>query len=230
MPEVGVPVSLPTVSHTGRGMEFSIPEVVAFGGIPDPTSGGRRSSRRIQEQPDAVDFQLGRAMRMAKIRDIESSAGLSLNTNISVLHFSEHDIMHRADKLGISLGVNDREVATSINELLDLEMDRAIVMLKNIAVVKPMKESEINELGMCELEGLCEDLVLANLLHEETLEEEGHAATLPSTVGLGEDSSHADREILPEAPRRKWQKKVYGLSAVRRSARLKFKKKFHDDS
>ena len=114
-------------------------------------------------------------MQMAKIRDTEASTGLSLNTNIFVLHFSENDIMHRADKLGISLGDNNREVVTSINELLDLETDRAMVMLKNLAAVKPKQESEINELGMCELEGLCEDLVPANLLHEETLEEEGHA-------------------------------------------------------
>ena len=85
-------------------------------------------------------------------------------------------------------------------------------------------------MGICELEGLCEDLVPANLLHEETLEEEGHAATLSSPIDLGEDTSLADCMILPEAPKRKRQKKVYGLSAVRRSARLKFKKKFHDDS
>ncbi|XP_040242995.1 uncharacterized protein [Aegilops tauschii subsp. strangulata] len=74
VPEVGVPASPPT-AHTGRGMDISIPEVVAFGGIPDPASGGRRPSRRIQEQPDADEFQLGRAMWMAKIRDTESSTG-----------------------------------------------------------------------------------------------------------------------------------------------------------
>lgn len=49
-------------------------------------------------------------------------------------------------------------------------------------------------------------------------------------IGLGEDTSHADSMILPQAPTHKRHKKVYGLSAVRRSARLKFKKKFHDDS
>ena len=106
-----------------------------------------------------------------------------------------------------SLGDNNREVVTSINELLDLETDRAMVMLKKIAAVKPMKESEINELGMCELEGLCEDLVPANLLHEETLEEEGHVASLSSPVGPTEDISHTDSLILPQAPMRKRQKR-----------------------
>ena len=64
---------------------------------------------------------------------------------------------------------------------------------------------------MCELEGLCEDLVPANLLHEETLEEEGHAATLSSPIDLNEDTSLPDCMILPQAPKRKRQKKVYGL-------------------
>ena len=80
------------------------------------------------------------------------------------MHFSENDIMHRADSLGISLGSSNSEVATSINDLLDLEADRALNMLKTIAAVKPMKESEINELGVNELEVLCEDLVPNNLL------------------------------------------------------------------
>lgn len=102
-------------------------------------------------------------------------------------------------------------------------------MLKNTADVKPMKESEINELGICKLQGLCEDLVPTSLLHTEPLEVQGHAATLQSCAGLGDDSCHADCEIMPEAPRRKQQKKVYGLSAVSQSARLKFKNKFHDD-
>lgn len=168
-------------------------------------------------------------MRAAKIRDIEPSTGLSLNTSFSVLHYSEHDIIHRADKLGISLGDSKSEVATSINKLLDIEVDRAMTMLRNNAAVKPMKESEINELGICELEGLCEDLVPTNPLHPEHLQMEGHDATSQSDEGNGNDSSHADCEILPAAPRRKRQQKVYGLYVVHRSARIKFKKKLHDD-
>ncbi|XP_044443841.1 uncharacterized protein [Triticum aestivum] len=61
--------------HTADRQEASVEEVVAFGGIPYPTSGGRRTSRRIQEQPDADDFQMGRAMRAAKIRDVEAVSG-----------------------------------------------------------------------------------------------------------------------------------------------------------
>lgn len=56
--------------------------------------------------------------------------------------------MDRADRLGVLLGANSREIATSINELLDLEADRAMDMLINIAAVKPKEENEINALGV----------------------------------------------------------------------------------
>lgn len=133
---------------------------------------------------------------------------MSVNTSFSVLHFSENDIVDRADKLGVSLGDNGREVAISINELLDLEADRAMNMLKNIAAIKPMEESAINELGVRELEYMCEDLVPTSLLDALTLEVEEHAAPLQPTEGLGNDLSHAGCEIVPDKPKRTRQKKV----------------------
>ena len=102
-------------------------------------------------------------------------------------------------------------------------------MLKNIAAVKPMKESEINDLGVNELEVLCEDLVPSNLFDGETVEVDGHAADLQSYDGLGDDHGHADCELEPSAPRRKRQKKQYDLSAVRRSVRVRARNKFHDE-
>ena len=42
-----------------------------------------------------------------------------------------------------------------------------------------------------------------------------------------------DNNIVPqgveEKPKRPWKRKIYPTSAVRRSARVKLKKKFHDD-
>ena len=49
--------------------------MVNFGGNPDPASGDRRVSRRIQDQTDADDLQMRRAMRAANLRDIESNTG-----------------------------------------------------------------------------------------------------------------------------------------------------------
>jgi hypothetical protein len=68
-----------------------------------------------------------------------------------------------------------REVSRSVNDLLDLEADRAMEMLKNIVAIKPMKESEVNALGVRALECLCEDLVPSSVLDGEALDVEEHA-------------------------------------------------------
>ena len=55
----------PTIRE-GRGSpdrtlcEWTTEELIAFGGIADPVSAGRRVSNRIQGQPDADDLQLAR--------------------------------------------------------------------------------------------------------------------------------------------------------------------------
>ncbi|SPT17084.1 unnamed protein product [Triticum aestivum] len=53
-------------------------EVIAFGGIPDPVSEGRRMSSRLQDQQDVDDMQLRCAKRAAKLRDIEITTGYFL--------------------------------------------------------------------------------------------------------------------------------------------------------
>ncbi|XP_044320650.1 uncharacterized protein [Triticum aestivum] len=50
-------------------------EVIAFGGIPDPVSVGRRVSGRLQEHSDVDDMQLRCALRAAKLRDVETTTG-----------------------------------------------------------------------------------------------------------------------------------------------------------
>lgn len=75
--------------------ERSTEEIIAFGGIMDPVSAGRRVSNQIQDQPDVDDLQLGRAMRAAKLRDVEATTGMSFNKSCSLLHFSEHEILIR---------------------------------------------------------------------------------------------------------------------------------------
>jgi hypothetical protein len=57
----------------------SIAEVTAFGGIPDPNFGGHRSSVRVRAQPDADELQMERAMRAAKLHDIETSIDMNFN-------------------------------------------------------------------------------------------------------------------------------------------------------
>jgi hypothetical protein len=42
-------------------------------------------------------------------------------------------------------------------------------------------------------------------------------------------SGHMDTEEVQDKPKRSWKREVYPASAVHRSARVKFNKKFHDD-
>lgn len=156
------PVASDSVRHTAGGHSptgVALEDVIAFGVIPDPMSGDRRFSHPIQDQPDVDDIQMGRAMRAAKLQEIEVHTGMSVNTSCSILHFSEHDIIDKASNLGISLGSNDKETAKSINDLLDLETDRAVDLIRYLAAVKPMNEADINDLGVTALQSLCGDLV-----------------------------------------------------------------------
>jgi len=222
---VSVAVSAGGIHSTER----DVADVVAFGGIPDPASVDRRASQRIQGQHDADDLQMGRAMRNAKLRDIEASTGMTVNTNFYVLHFSEDDIISKANRLGISLGSNDREVLSSVNALLDLEVDRTMEVMRNIAAVKPMVETELQELGVHDLEGLCEDLIPTGDLGVAEVDAHEYAAPNHPHFASSEYLSHADKEVTLEKPKQKWSRKIYVESAVRRSTRTKYKKKFHDE-
>ena len=43
------------------------------------------------------------------------------------------------------------------------------------------------------------------------------------------ETGSEDRMVGNDKPKRKWKRKVYPVSAVRRSARIRTAKKFHDD-
>ena len=43
---------------------------------------------------------------------------------------------------------NEKEVAKSINDLLDLEVERASEIIRNLAVVKPMNNEDMKQLGI----------------------------------------------------------------------------------
>ena len=126
---------------------------------PDPMLSGRRVSSRVQDQPDADDFQLGRAMRAAKLRDIESQTGMSVNKQCSILHFSEHGIISRAYDIGVSLGSNGKEIVKSVNDILDLEAERASKLICALVAVKPMSDADINNLGVSTLETFCDEMM-----------------------------------------------------------------------
>ena len=83
---------------------------------------------------------------------------MSVNTSNSILHFSNDEIIHNANQLGVSLGSNDFEVSKSVNDLLDLEAECALEMIRNLAVVKPMNDSDVDAWGSNMLDSFCADL------------------------------------------------------------------------
>ena len=137
---------------------------------------------------------MGRAMRAAKLRDIKVHTGMSVNASCSILHFSEHQIIDKASNLGISLGSNDKENAKSINDLLGLETDRAVELIRHLATLTLMNEADINDLGVTALQSLCEDLVPTEGLEaaEEDMVPEGYVAPLQPKATSVTDVQHVE--------------------------------------
>mgnify|MGYP000871624782 CR=1 FL=1 len=202
---------------------FTREEVVAFGGIPDPVSTGRRMSARVLELPEVDDMQQRCAMRAAKLHDAAISTGMSVNISNSLLHFSNEEIINNANQLGVSLGATDSEISNSVNDLLDLEAERALETIRNLAAVKPMNDNEIDALGVRVLDNMCVDLAPSN--HES----EDDDMPIENAVVCSAEPGYEDRESGPSKPKRKWKRKIYPDSAVRRSARIRTTKKFHDE-
>ena len=169
-------------------------------------------------------------MRVAKLRDVEATTGMSFDKSCSILHFSDHEIIDKENDLGISLGSNEKEVAKSVNDLLDLEAERASEIIRNLASVRPMNDDDLKTLGMTALENFCNNL----LPDVEAEGEEGSETADIVEPLLMEDivSSSAGRPFQKgdgEKPKRPWKRKIYPTSAIRRCVRVKLKKKFHDD-
>lgn len=62
-------------------------KVISYGGIPNPVCEGRRMRCRLQDHLEVDDMQQRRAMRAAKLHDIEVTTGMLVNTSNSILHF-----------------------------------------------------------------------------------------------------------------------------------------------
>ena len=85
------------------------------------------------------------------LRDVEVAIGMSFDKSCSIMHFTEHEIIDKANDLGITLGSNEKEVVKSVNDLLDLEAERASEIIRNLASVKPMSDDDVNNLGIVAL-------------------------------------------------------------------------------
>jgi hypothetical protein len=82
-------------------------DVIAFGGIAQGMVAGVRSSDRLRAQPFSDATQLDRAIMIAQRRDDFSGQGTNLNKKSSLLSFTEKQIVHRASRIGVSLGEDE---------------------------------------------------------------------------------------------------------------------------
>ena len=96
-------------------------------------------------------------------------------------------------------------------------------MIRNLAAVKPMNDSDIDALGVRVLDNFCADLANPLSVPEEEDVSLENAVVRPPAPGC------EDRLESKTSPRRKWKRKIYPTSAVRRSARIRTAKKFHDE-
>ena len=191
---------------------------------------GRRVSNRIQGQPDADDLQLARAKRAAMLRHAETTAGTSFDKSCSILHFSENEIVDKANDLGISLGSNETEVVKSVNDLLDLEAERASEIIRNLASIQPMNDNDMNNLGINDLANICNNLLPSvEAEDEEEVENTDTVEPLLMDEAVSVIDNTTSRGVLRRIPNDPGSGKFNPTSAVRRSARVKLKKKIHDD-
>ena len=95
--------------------------------------------------------------------------------------------------------------------------------IRNLAAVKPLNDAETEALGVRVLDKFCADLVPPSAEPDEDELQVDDAAHVQPEHG------YEDRATGDNIPKRKWKRKVYPASAVRRSARIRKAKKFHDD-
>ena len=94
-----------------------------------------------------------------------------------------------------------------------------------------MNDSDIDALGVRALDSLCADL---DPSLPETEEEEGFSSPEASNhvddpEVISSEPGCGDRREDHIKPKRTWKRKVYPMSAVRRSVRIRTSKNIHDE-
>jgi hypothetical protein len=103
----------------------STAEVIAFGGIPKPSS-GVRSSTRLGCQSNADTPQLERAMKKSQLRDESFGTGQFAIPTFSIVNIANSDIRERADRIGDFLGKSEGEIRKSIKGIKMVEEERIL--------------------------------------------------------------------------------------------------------
>ncbi|KAM0898528.1 hypothetical protein ACQ4PT_021859 [Festuca glaucescens] len=143
------------------GGRYSEADLIAYGGIPELKSSRVRSSSRIHDQPNSDATQLARAQQRVQARDINITRGNSSSpkfTALSIASIPSGVVVSRAVSLGVSLGSSPGKVASSVNMIKEIDLQRTLIMLKKKEEdVIECSESESN-LAIQEATSLCDDL------------------------------------------------------------------------
>ena len=104
-------------------------------------------------------------------------------------------------------------------------------MIRNLAAVKPLNDSEIDALGVRVLDSFCADLAPSppEIEEDECFISSRGSNHVDSEAGRPFELSCVDRVEEQNKPMCKWNWKIYQASAMRRSARIRTTKKFHDE-
>jgi hypothetical protein len=128
------------------GGRCSVEDVVNFGGIPSPSLNAH-SSERIRKQGNADATQLERAKYLAKAKDAALSPGTNQPSRFSLSSLSDDTFLHRANKLGVSLGGNSAQVQMSIHTIKQVDNKRTLIMIqKNIDETNKNNEMDTSEI------------------------------------------------------------------------------------
>jgi hypothetical protein len=172
----------------------TLDDIIAFGGI-SKTSTDVRSSSRLESRPDVDMPQMEKVMRNTNRHEASCNPGKSFVPELSIVNIPDDEIYHRAERLGVSLGVSEGDVAKSIKGIKLLEEERILTSLH-----KNVSESRSEEEGLSKVSTLCEDLVEED---DIPLGVEDHVVPLKSVV----------------RGKKTRQRKVYDTNNIRRSSR-----------
>lgn len=209
-PAMQTPTSIGRMSSVPHGKNappvlqtYTHEQVVAFGGISDEASRGLRSSGRLRSQPNADATQLDRAMALAQKRDELSAQGMKKPQPVSILSFSDAQIIDTASSLGVSLGSSHSERVVSAKIIKNYELMRTLTILeKKVEPSSSLAESVPHCLVVSRASNLSEDLE-----DEENLEEDNRCMIPP----------------VVQKERKPRKKKSYDMKNVRKSNRIRIK-------
>lgn len=86
-------------------------------------AGDHRQSERLKNHNSGDEDIVQKAKRRVQIRNLEFEPSKS-NNNMSFLSFSDEQIIDKVASIGISLGTDDVEIASSINNIKNIEYGR----------------------------------------------------------------------------------------------------------